>query len=66
MDDKEEDFDALLASFHKKDTVCNFPKCKTLTATLGGNCNFCRVRFCLSHAMAEIHGCGDAAKGEIP
>jgi ATP-dependent RNA/DNA helicase IGHMBP2 len=59
---EEEDFDSMLASFHKKDTVCNYPKCKALTATIGVNCPFCRVRFCLTHSMAEVHGCGPAAK----
>jgi len=59
---EEEDFDAMLESFQKKDKVCNYPKCKTLIATLGVDCKFCRVRFCLTHSMAEIHGCGDSAK----
>ena len=58
----EEDIDKLLASFNKLDTVCNYEKCKAKAGTLGVNCDFCRIRFCLSHAMPEIHGCGDAAK----
>jgi len=28
----------------------------------GRICPFCRNMFCLSHSMAEIHGCGEAAK----
>merc|ERR1719233_1828944 len=37
-------------------------QCKTLVATLGVNCAFCRVRFCLTHSMAEVHGCGEEAR----
>jgi len=59
---EEEDFDQLCESFKKLDTVCNFPKCKTLVATLGVNCAFCRIRFCLTHSMAEVHGCGEEAR----
>ena len=59
---EEEDFDSLCAQFQKLDTVCNFPKCKTLVATLGVNCKFCLVRFCLTHSMAEVHGCGEEAR----
>jgi len=58
----DDDFDNLCDSFQKLDTVCNFPKCKTLVATLGVNCAFCRVRFCLTHSMAEVHGCGEEAR----
>lgn len=58
----EDDFDQLCASFQKLDKICNFPKCKALVATLGVNCSFCLLRFCLTHSMAEIHGCGDKAK----
>ena len=59
---EEEDFDSLCAQFQKLDTICNFPKCKTLVATLGVNCKFCLVRFCLTHSMAEVHGCGEEAR----
>lgn len=59
-----EDFDALIAAAMKENTTCAFDKCKTLTATLGMNCEFCARRFCLSHHIPEIHGCGDAARGK--
>ncbi len=58
----EEDFDALIAAAVKENTTCAFKKCKTLTATLGHNCEFCAKRFCLGHQMPEIHGCGAQAK----
>jgi len=62
VDTLEDDFDQLCEGFQKLDKVCNFPKCKTLVATLGVNCTFCLVRFCLVHSMAEVHGCGQEAK----
>jgi len=61
-DNPEDDFDELCEGFQKLDKVCNFPKCKTLVATLGVNCVFCLVRFCLTHSMAEVHGCGQEAR----
>ena len=62
VDTLEDDFDQLCEGFQKLDKVCNFPKCKTLVATLGVNCTFCLVRFCLVHSMAEVHGCGQEAR----
>ncbi len=62
VDKKEEDFDALIAAAVKENTTCNFTKCKTLTATLGHNCEFCGKRFCLAQHMPEVHGCGADAK----
>lgn len=59
---EEEDFDALLENFSKLDKICNFVKCKTKIATLGITCEHCRIRYCLEHAMPEVHGCGDAAR----
>ena len=39
-------------------------RCKTKIQTLGQTCKYCRHRFCLTHALAEVHGCGDLAKQE--
>ncbi|KAH9507926.1 DNA-binding protein SMUBP-2 [Bulinus truncatus] len=58
----EDDFDGLIASVTALDSKCAFKKCKTLTNTLGRNCEYCSGRFCLTHLMPEVHGCGDAAK----
>ena len=57
-----DDFDSLCDQFQKLDKVCNYPKCKVLVATIGVNCKFCGLRFCLKHSMAEIHGCGEEAR----
>eukprot|EP00095_Tigriopus_kingsejongensis_P010403 maker-scaffold1716_size30199-snap-gene-0.9 protein:Tk10403 transcript:maker-scaffold1716_size30199-snap-gene-0.9-mRNA-1 annotation:"dna-binding protein smubp-2" len=60
--DDEQDIDKLLERFSKLDKMCNHEKCKAKIATLGVNCEFCRVRFCLEHSLPEIHGCGSAAR----
>ncbi|ELR18126.1 putative DNA helicase [Acanthamoeba castellanii str. Neff] len=43
-------------------TKCGFKGCKESTTVLGRLCPHCRLKFCFSHSMAEIHGCGDEAK----
>ena len=53
-DAKTDDFDELLEMFQKSNDVCNFKGCKTLTKTLGQNCDFCPNRFCLKHSLAEV------------
>ncbi|XP_059153320.1 DNA-binding protein SMUBP-2-like [Physella acuta] len=58
----DDDFDGLIASITELDSKCSFKKCKTLTNTLGRNCEYCTRRFCLTHLMPEIHGCGDAVR----
>lgn len=59
-----DDFDGLIAAAQKLDEVCGFKKCKVKVKTLGQNCEFCMRRFCLSHHIPEIHGCGDIAKSQ--
>lgn len=29
---------------------------------MGSVCRFCKLKFCYTHAMPEIHGCGDAIR----
>lgn len=48
------DFDELLDMFKKSNDECSFKGCKTLTKTLGQNCDFCPNRFCLKHSLAEV------------
>lgn len=59
-----DDFEGLIAAAQKLDEICGFKKCKVKVKTLGQNCEFCLRRFCLSHHIAEIHGCGDVAKAQ--
>ncbi len=60
--DNEEDIDTLIDEFTKIDSVCRHDKCKTTVLTLGQHCKFCGKTFCLKHGLAEVHGCGEAAK----
>lgn len=61
-DNNEEDINAVLAEFRQLDTVCNYAVCKTNITLMGQQCTLCMHRFCLSHRLPEIHGCGDAIR----
>ncbi|XP_042883437.1 DNA-binding protein SMUBP-2-like [Penaeus japonicus] len=61
-EEEEEDFDSLIARFTKEDNTCSQPNCKTPTTVIFQQCPFCRKTFCLTHHMAEVHGCGDEAR----
>ena len=61
-DSAEDDLDALLAEVKLADSTCSFPKCKKTVNLIGVCCQFCRRRYCLSHSLAEVHGCGEVAK----
>ncbi|CAH6793435.1 DNA-binding protein SMUBP-2 [Phodopus roborovskii] len=58
----EEDFDALVSAVIKADNTCSFAKCSASTTTLGQFCIHCSQRYCLSHHLPEIHGCGEKAR----
>ena len=60
--DSVEDLDALLAEVKLADSTCKFSKCSKPVSLLGVQCQFCKSRYCMEHSLAEIHGCGDAAK----
>ena len=60
----DDDIDALIATVKKMDNFCCFKKCKISVLTLCNVCSFCQGRYCMSHHMPEIHGCGDAARAE--
>lgn len=59
---EEDDFDTLIAMAKKSDNVCNFVKCKAKISALGQLCQFCNKRYCFSHHLPEVHGCGDMAR----
>ena len=61
-DAADDDFDTLVEQFRKSNNSCGSPKCKESVQMLGQVCRFCDVIFCLKHHMAEVHGCGHAAK----
>nr|XP_026252347.1 DNA-binding protein SMUBP-2 [Urocitellus parryii] len=58
----EEDFDALLSAVVKADSTCAFAKCSASVVTLGQLCQLCGHRYCLSHHLPEVHGCGEKAR----
>ncbi|NXJ35518.1 SMBP2 protein, partial [Ciconia maguari] len=58
----EEDIDALISAAIKADNTCGFPRCKASVTTLGQLCLHCNRRYCLSHHIPEVHGCGEKAK----
>lgn len=58
----EDDFDALVATAAHCDKRCNAGGCKASTTVLGQTCRYCRHVFCLTHHVAEAHGCGDEAR----
>ena len=59
-----DDIDTLIATVKKMDNFCCFKKCKTSVQTLCNVCSFCQGRYCMSHHMPEVHGCGDAARAD--
>nr|XP_045602750.1 DNA-binding protein SMUBP-2-like [Procambarus clarkii] len=60
--EEEEDFDSLIEQFTQENNTCSMPQCKSSTTVIFQLCPFCRNTFCLSHHMAEVHGCGDQAR----
>ncbi|NXY48735.1 SMBP2 protein, partial [Ceuthmochares aereus] len=58
----EEDIDALISAAVKADNTCGFSRCKASVTTLGQLCLHCNRRYCLSHHVPEVHGCGEKAK----
>lgn len=58
----EEDFDALVSAVIKADNTCGLAKCAASVVTLGQLCQHCGRRYCLSHHLPEVHGCGERAR----
>merc|ERR1712187_486502 len=60
-----DDLDAMLAEFATKDSTCAFGTCNVKVHTLMdaiSKCKYCNQRFCVAHAQAEVHGCGEIAQ----
>lgn len=57
-----DDFDGLITAAIDINSKCGFSKCKQKTQMLGVDCQFCRLRYCFSHSLPEVHGCGHEAK----
>ncbi|CAG9858604.1 unnamed protein product [Phyllotreta striolata] len=56
--------DTMLEKVQEIDYTCTFEKCKSKTKNFGIECKFCKGRFCTSHGLPEIHGCGEAVRRE--
>ncbi|CAK9043567.1 unnamed protein product [Durusdinium trenchii] len=60
----DDDLDAVLLEFTTQERTCSFASCKEKINTLMdaiSKCRYCNLRFCLNHAQAEVHGCGEQA-----
>ncbi len=62
---EDDDIDVLIACVKKADNICSYTRCKTNISVLGQSCRFCGHRFCLTHSMPEIHGCGDEVRAFV-
>lgn len=58
------DIDEVIKKVKAVDYSCSFTKCKTRTKDFAIDCKFCNGRFCTSHGLPEIHGCGEAVRRE--
>lgn len=58
------DLDDVINKVKKIDNICDFVKCKNKTNLIAIDCKFCKGRFCTTHGLPEIHGCGEAVRRE--
>jgi predicted nucleic acid binding AN1-type Zn finger protein len=58
---ESEDFDSVIAEFQEKDKRCSWTNCRIAVDLVGLTCVHCKQRFCISHGLPEMHGCGVAA-----
>ena len=59
----DEDLDSLIAEMKATDSTCRYPGgCRKSVSMLGTKCEFCSNKFCMSHSIPEVHGCGLEAK----
>jgi len=56
------DLDEMLEKVVKLDNTCSFPSCKKKTTDFAISCKYCNSRFCTTHGLQEIHGCGEAVR----
>lgn len=56
------DLDEILEKIKKLDNTCSFVKCKARVADFSIQCKHCGNRFCTTHGLPEIHGCGEAVR----
>ncbi|CAH2001811.1 unnamed protein product [Acanthoscelides obtectus] len=56
--------DEVIQKVKAVDNSCSFEKCKARIELFAIECKFCDRRFCTSHGLPEIHGCGEAVRRE--
>lgn len=61
---KEENIDKVLENVKKVDNTCKYTKCKNRINDFAIDCKFCKNRYCITHGLPEIHGCGEAVRRE--
>lgn len=54
--------DEVLEKVKAVDLVCSYVNCKNRTLNFSVDCKFCGGRFCTTHGLPEIHGCGEAVR----
>ena len=57
-----EDFEELISETVKLNSTCSYGQCKASVKLIRQNCVYCGKHFCLSHHLAEVHGCGEMAR----
>ncbi|KAJ8959413.1 hypothetical protein NQ318_022103 [Aromia moschata] len=57
---KSKNIDEILEKVSAIDNTCYFTKCKNRIKDIAVQCKYCNKRFCISHGLPEIHGCGEA------
>eukprot|EP01090_Pellita_catalonica_P008303 TRINITY_DN19035_c0_g1_i1.p1 TRINITY_DN19035_c0_g1~~TRINITY_DN19035_c0_g1_i1.p1 ORF type:complete len:272 (+),score=83.64 TRINITY_DN19035_c0_g1_i1:42-818(+) len=57
---KAGDDDAVFRMFDT--SKCSYERCDASVVTFGRLCRLCKKKFCIQHALYEVHGCGAAAK----
>ncbi|KAG5887755.1 hypothetical protein JTB14_016107 [Gonioctena quinquepunctata] len=61
---KLKNIDEVLEKVKAIDYKCSFKTCKNKTKMFAIDCKFCSGRFCTTHGLPEIHGCGEAVRRE--
>lgn len=59
---KTNDIDAAIKNVKKLDGICTMKKCKAKTSDFAITCKHCGGRFCPTHCLPEVHGCGEAVR----
>eukprot|EP00474_Spongospora_subterranea_P009554 CRZ10012.1 hypothetical protein [Spongospora subterranea] len=63
----EDEIDEFFLSAGIKVGQCSHSSCMKSTKTVSIVCQFCKLAFCISHGLPEVHGCGTSAqaKGKV-